>query len=528
MKKLLGIVILLMLSSCSLTGNKVPTTFEDYYTRNVRATIESTEKTLQSLGLFRSTETSGVFDALVSVPILLSGSLMTDYNIESDGRNASLTITDGKLQYDGLAGTGFLSFDRLGMISEAGNLHVLYDNLQDLGFSTPEMREVFAKFDGTWLSWTREEARASVTDPIELQIMDSMENITRINKSQIEKYLLDYPIWKSTEDMGMIWDLHVYKVELDRANVIELMGVMKQDFTGSGFTTQEQASLSEQLWLMSLTGTIGFHPSDKDILELRLSLMAGADTAVGTFAIIRDAKKYQIILTSIEEALELNYTYTDGETRDDMTLLMSQSGIEMGKMTWYIDTKKGKLSELSLDMMVQWIWVTLKHTQQDDGKFDGRLLLPVGSISWNGTVIDKKLTALKILGASPVGAMDLDLTSSGEMVRGPFVLRVGEEEVMRAMVGIIAESERFRLSVDVPQGTGSTDMIHGEFWFTMKQSQFSGKINAPSWTKPLSELLTELERIAPEQFIEEPQMDIDESQFMIDDMDSLEPVDALQ
>jgi hypothetical protein len=29
---------------------------------------------------------------------------------------------------------------------------------------------------------------------------------------------------------------------------------------------------------------------------------------------------------------------------------------------------------------------------------------------------DKKLTALKILGASPLGAMDLDLTSTGEMV----------------------------------------------------------------------------------------------------------------
>jgi hypothetical protein len=49
--------------------------------------------------------------------------------------------------------------------------------------------------------------------------------------------------------------------------------------------------------------------------------------------------------------------------------------------------------------------------------------------------------------------MDLDLSMSGEMLRGPFILRVGDEELMRAMVGLIAESEKFRLELDIPQGT---------------------------------------------------------------------------
>lgn len=211
-----------------------------------------------------------------------------------------------------------------------------------------------------------------------------------------------------------------------------------------------------------------------------------------------------------------------------MVLTARQAGTEVGKMTAYVDTQDGEFRELSLDLTAQGITVTLKHTQQEDGKFDGRLLLPVGSISWNGAVTDKKLTALKVLGASPMGAMDLDLTSSGEMVRGPFVLKVGDEEVMRAMVGLIAESERFRLALDIPQSTGSTDMMHGELGFTMKRSDFSGKISSPSGTKPLRDLFAELEKIAPEQFVEEPQMDLDESQFMIDDMDSLEPTDSIQ
>jgi hypothetical protein len=52
---------------------------------------------------------------------------------------------------------------------------------------------------------------------------------------------------------------------------------------------------------------------------------------------------------------------------------------------------------------------------------------------------DGALTAMKTTGSSPlVGNYTLDLTQSGEMLRGPFVLSVGDAEVMRANVGLIA------------------------------------------------------------------------------------------
>jgi hypothetical protein len=88
------------MSSCSLIGNKAPTTFEEYYDRNIHAVIDSTEKTLQSLGIFHSTKTSGIFDANVSIPAVLSGSLETKYDIQSDGQNASFSLTDGNVEYD--------------------------------------------------------------------------------------------------------------------------------------------------------------------------------------------------------------------------------------------------------------------------------------------------------------------------------------------------------------------------------------------------------------------------------------------
>ncbi|MFZ2255414.1 MAG: hypothetical protein WAW59_04545 [Patescibacteria group bacterium] len=259
------------------------------------------------------------------------------------------------------------------------------------------MREVFGKFDGTWLSWTREEARAGITDPTELQAMNMLENLSKIDKNQIEKYLVEYPIWKSTEDMGMSGALHLYKVELDREKAIALMNVVKLDLTGSGFSSEEQSALREQLALVGLSGTMAFHPDNTSTSQMMLNIADGSGVTLGTLAITTEPTKTQLTFTSTQEAIQLDYTYTDGETRDDMILVVSQSGTELGKMTGYVDsTASGDFRELSLDVTAQGITVTLKHTQKDDGTFDGRLLLPVGSISWNGAVKDKKLTALKI------------------------------------------------------------------------------------------------------------------------------------
>lgn len=177
----------------------------------------------------------------------------------------------------------------------------------------------------------------------------------------------------------------------------------------------------------------------------------------------------------------------------------------IGKLVGYIDHTGGKFRELSATVTAGDITGTLRHTQKDDGTFDGAMIAPnVFSITWNGAVKDGALTALKTAGSSPlVGNYTLDLTQSGEMLRGPFVLRVGEEEVMRANVGLIARHEQFRLALDIPQGTGSTDMMHAEVGMTMKRSSFTDEIKAPSRTTPLQNLLDELQKLTTPAFTEE-------------------------
>ena len=94
------------------------------------------------------------------------------------------------------------------------------------------------------------------------------------------------------------------------------------------------------------------------------------------------------------------------------------------------------------------------------------------------------------------------------MLRGPFVLSVGDEEVMRANVGLIARHDEFRLALDIPQGTGSTDMMHAEVGMTMQRSAFAGKISAPSRTTPIRQLFDELQALVPTGFTEETSLDL--------------------
>jgi len=46
--------------------------------------------------------------------------------------------------------------------------------------------------------------------------------------------------------------------------------------------------------------------------------------------------------------------------------------------------------------MAQGVAVNLSHTQKEDGNFEGKLQLPVGAMSWNGQIKNKKMTALSL------------------------------------------------------------------------------------------------------------------------------------
>lgn len=98
MHKLLIISSLLLLGSCTLF-TKSPATFTEYYNASVHASIASLEHRLETLGLARSSQVAGIFDAAVSVPVLLSGSTDFRYELQSHGRDLSLMTEEGRIEY---------------------------------------------------------------------------------------------------------------------------------------------------------------------------------------------------------------------------------------------------------------------------------------------------------------------------------------------------------------------------------------------------------------------------------------------
>ena len=59
----------------------------------------------------------------------------------------------------------------------------------------------------------------------------------------IEGYLTDYPIWKSTADLGMSGSLHRFAVTLDQDAVEKLIKKAMLDITGSGMTESMEKNM---------------------------------------------------------------------------------------------------------------------------------------------------------------------------------------------------------------------------------------------------------------------------------------------
>lgn len=323
MKKLLALSLLLVMGSCSLF-DKTPESFEDYYVRNVEATIDTVDSTMKSLGFFRSFQSEGTLDAALSIPVILSGSFASAYTLKNDGRDISFDMQKALLQYDGISGSGLLALDELGLISQAGDIYVNYKNLKDIGFLTTDMREVFTRFEGKWLSWTQAEAQSDITDPTEIEAMKLAENISKLDRKQITKYLTVYPIWKSTADLGMSGALHMYSVELDSENVLSMMNAIRTDLLETGFTPDELTALREQLALIRLTGTLGFHTTDADITQSLISFGSAEEGTLGTLSMDTTPTAKKIIITDISGGTQMVLDMTEIDDKYTLDMIVSQ------------------------------------------------------------------------------------------------------------------------------------------------------------------------------------------------------------
>ncbi len=451
----------------------------------------------QLLGINRHESIEGTILSNIQVPGILSGSLSSDYSALIDGRNSESFFRKVSLLYTSLVSSGSISADEIGFAGHGADTYISYKNIVDAGMMSEDIKKVLAKYENTWLSLT-EQANIGM-NPGELAGYNIGRNIMTKSLTDVEKYATDYPIFRDTADLGMSGSLHYWSVELDRTQVLALAKQVTADLAGTGMTDTESTDLAKNLKTVSFSGKIGFDPVNPktSVLDGALSV-SGALIAEIMMTRREDGGQIRISNSREQLSMEINYGKKENKYVFDATVL--QDGSEMGKLTGYIEHTGTKFRELSLEGSAQGITVSMKHTVDGD-KFTGKLSAVIGTIEWSGTMGDGQLKSLKINGMAPFGSLTVDLIEgTGSMVRGPVVVKSGEETLMNATLALAIAKERLAIIFDV---LSESLPAHLDLDITAKSTPSSKKLTPPISNKTLQDLMGEIDALSPSEVFSE-------------------------
>lgn len=203
MKKIIiASLLVVAVSSCTLPfGSKNDGSFGSLYNASIHSNLASFEEFGTFLGINRHESIDGSISSSLSVPGILSGSLESKYAGLIDGRNSESFFRNIRVLFTSLVSSGSLSVDEIGLISQGADSLVSYKNIVDVGLIPEKMKSIFKKYENTWLNMTQKSL--SEMSPDELIGYNVTKNLLTKSLSDIEKYATDYPIWKSTADLGM-------------------------------------------------------------------------------------------------------------------------------------------------------------------------------------------------------------------------------------------------------------------------------------------------------------------------------------
>lgn len=450
--------------------------------------MESLEELGVFLGINRHESIDGSIVSSLSVPGILSGSLDSKYVGTVDGRNSESFFRNIRVLFTSLVSSGSLSADEIGLISQGADSFVSYKNIVDIGLIPDEMKSILKKYENTWLNITQKSL--SEMSPDELIGYNITKNLLTKSLSDIEKYATDFPIWKSTADLGMSGSLHVWAVELDRSNIVAMTKKLSQDLSGTWMTEANIKDLEDNLASLSFSGKIGFDPKNPKISiidgvisssgELVAQIMISKNEDNGSISFGNPDKKQNIVI---------NYQKTD--SKDTFVASVSQWDIEMGKVSGYIERKDDKFKELSIEASAQGMTVSMKHTMNGD-RFTGKISAVVGTMEWSGTMNKDQLTLLKVNGTAPFGSLSIDLASNGSdsMIKWPVIIKSGKETLVSANLALEIAREKFGIILDV---LSEQFPVHFDLMIAWKSTPSNKKVEAPKNTKSFQDLINEIE-----------------------------------
>jgi hypothetical protein len=517
MRKLIIVTLLFtFLASCTLS--KKETNFTALYNSFVKTSIQNIEKSTESLGYKRHESLEGIISAGLQIPILMSGSFKSNYDVKINNTDMSVLLENLKLNFESPINSGSVSAKRLGITSITGDLYLLMDEFIDVGLFPSEARAIFTKYNNKWLSYTQKDMDATLSGASAEDIMVSTvaKNISKMGMKDLESYLTSYPIWKSTGDLGMSGSLQRFSIDLDRESIIALVKKVTLDISGSGMTGEAEADLKNSLDVLSFSGVLAFDPKKSDIMDMTLDI-SQSGVLLGNIALSTSPVRTEMKFSSIQDKTNIIFTLTKSDDRSDVNLLLMQDDVEIGRLVGYVIREKWSLSEISLDATAQWITLGMKHTVKKDGNFEWRMTLPVGALSWNGKISGKKLDSLAIKWSMPMGSIDMNLIPDGDILRGPLVIKSGSDEMLRANIGLRVNEGVFGIDLAVLNPEWGEPTLKAFMELTHAMKKFNDVILAPSPSEPLQNMIDELEKLTP------PELD-DFSQ----DMEDLEGMESTQ
>jgi hypothetical protein len=497
MRKLALILILsTFLAGCSLWQKN---DFISLYTQHVEAQFSTIKLISKFANLMNENETKWSLKVMADMPAILSGSLALDYLGRSSGTDTSLALEKVNFLFESIVSSGSLSLKNLDLISKSSDLYASYAGLSDVWLLTPELRKVFTDYSGKWLSWTQADANSylSGSSAEDVAISRMSENISQMKLSDIEAYLIQYPLWKQTDSIGMQDGYETFSVILDRDHLMSILESLTLDLTGSGMTTENRANLLERIQAYTVSGKIGFDPANARKSKLALDIGSSSGTKLGIWEseILENGMTAKLI--SLLDKTEMNLSLISEDSRSDLKMIVTQSGTEIANISGYSVRDGRALRELSLEATAAWVSVIMKHNIKSDGKFDGRLMLPVWAISWNGSVERDKLTALSIKWALPTWSVDMTLAPVADKLSGPLIVVVDGIEAFRANIGLLSDTGHFALSVDVPPIQTGALATRGSIDLTYASTRWTGDIRVPSPLTPLRSLLDAIDQVSP-------------------------------
>lgn len=179
----------------------------------------------------------------------MSGALSFEHDAKVNGRDADLSLKNIRLAYESMMWSGLLSLEKFGLISKESDVYFFFNELKDENLLPEDVRNMLSTYAGTWLSWTREDMRKSLSGASEEEILSNtiVENLSRMTLVDIEKYLKKYPFFKEAADLGMSGSMHVFAVDVDRVAILSLMKEVTEDLAGTGISADDQAEIESTL-----------------------------------------------------------------------------------------------------------------------------------------------------------------------------------------------------------------------------------------------------------------------------------------